>query len=645
VIRSESLRVFIHSTALLCLAIASSRVAQAHSGPHLAAYPMKSIVLDGDLSDWPADAREYSVPTSNAKNLDCHFRLGFDRSAGVLFVGVVVRDDHIVLEGKGQPWNAQDSLEVFVDADHGAKFAMPAQFYYRKGYGAGLDRNTGNGQVARKVGDGVTTYEWRIDVAGLRGKRGFPTGEAILGFDLVVQDRDAADTLTVAQWTTGTEKWRDRAGLGDLYLLGKPTQLGRITGNTAWKDAGQATPPQFVYARKAGNEAVFVRATTGTGGAWSIDLPPGRYTLRAADAITAEHMSAAREVTVAAGKTVALREPLRTGALKGTVDELVPALMAELGVRAVSIATFENGRIRYSRAFGIDAAGKPATRETTFRIASITKTLSTMTVLSLVQQGKWNLDEPLHHHWIDPDIAADPRTRLITTRLALQHQTGLPNWRQGQQLAFLFAPGERQGYSGEGFEYVRRAVERATGMPLEELATNYVFKPAGMLATSYLWPDWVEQRFAGMYAGEEYIGYPNRNEANAAANMMSNADDLARFGIWVMNGGGITPELWREVEDTSKPIATESPTNPRHGIGWMVTRDGARQDTLVLHHGGGQAGIRTEIVLVPGRKQGLVVLTNSSAGGPILLAALNATLNKNGEFPRIQYFFEDRARN
>jgi CubicO group peptidase (beta-lactamase class C family) len=644
VVRSESLISSIHWIAALCLAIALPRVAQAHSGPHLVALPMKSILLDGNLSDWPASAREYALPTPEAKNLQCHFRVGFDRAAGLLFVGVEVRDDHIVLQGKGQPWNAQDSLEVFVDADHGSKFAMPAQFYFRNGYGAGLDRNTGSGQVARKVGDGVTTYEWRIDVAALRGKRGFPASDAVLGFDLVVQDRDA-DTVTVAQWTEGTDKWRDRAGLGDLYLLEKPTQLGRITGHTAWTGAGQATPPRFVSARSQGNEAAFVRATTGSGGAWSLDLPPGSYTLRAADAITAERMSAAQEIAVSAGKTVALGEPLRTSSLKGTVDDLVPALMAELGVRAVAIAAIEDGRIGYSRAFGIDAAGNPATRETTFRIASITKAISTMTVLSLVQQGKWNLDEPLHAHWIDPDIAADPRTRLITTRLALQHQTGLPNWRQGQQLAFLFDPGERQGYSGEGFEYVRRAVETATGMSLESLATNYVFKPAGMRATTYLWSDWVTQRFAGQYAGEDYVGYANGKEANAAANMMSNADDLARFGIWVMNGGGLSQKLWREVEDTSKPIATERPTIPRHGIGWMVTRDGAKQDTLVLHHGGGQAGIRTEIVLVPERKQGLVVLTNSSAGGPILLAALNATLNRNGDYPRIQYFFEERARN
>ena len=65
----------------------------------------------------------------------------------------------------------------------------------------------------------------------------------------------------------------------------------------------------------------------------------------------------------------------------------------------------------------------------------------------------------------------------------------------------------------------------------------------------------------------------------------------------------------------------------------------------MIHHGGGQKGIATEIFLVPGQKRGLVVLTNGSSARPLLLGALNATLNAKREFPRIQAFTEDRARN
>jgi len=75
-----------------------------------------------------------------------------------------------------------------------------------------------------------------------------------------------------------------------------------------------------------------------------------------------------------------------------------------------------------------------------------------------------------------------------------------------------------------------------------------------------------------------------------------------------------------------------------------VTQDGAQRDTLVIHHGGGQSGIAAELFLIPEQKRGLVVLTNGSAGRPLLLGALNSTLNARGGFPRLQAFTEDRAR-
>ena len=399
-----------------------------------------------------------------------------------------------------------------------------------------------------------------------------------------------------------------------------------------------------MHARRRGDAAFFVSAPVGAGGQFKLELPPGEYQFRAADSLGSESLNTpvTRKLAANAG-AVTLDAPLVARPLAGKLDELMPKLLADYDVRASQVAVIENGRITTSRAWGVDRADRPATKDTVFRVASITKVVTTMTVLNLVEQGKWDLDQPLTKYWTDPDLVDDPRRVLLTTRLVLQQRSGLPNWRDGK-LKFDFAPGERNQYSGEGFEWLRRALEKATGEKMEALATRLVFEPAGMKSTTYMWPAWVPPRYSGEYTGSTFVGYDNEPEANGAADLMSTAEDLARFGIWVMNGGGLSKKLWREVEDTSVNVRGAAPDDKLRGLGWVVTRDGAQRDTLVIHHGGGQSGIAAELFLVPGQKRGLVVLTNGSAGRPLLLGALNSTLNARGGFPRLQLFTEIRAR-
>lgn len=63
----------------------------------------------------------------------------------------------------------------------------------------------------------------------------------------------------------------------------------------------------------------------------------------------------------------------------------------------------------------------------------------------------------------DPDIADNPYVKKLTTRIILSHQTGFPNWRGNNadgKLTFEFEPGTKYQYSGEGYEYLRKALEK-----------------------------------------------------------------------------------------------------------------------------------------------------------------------------------------
>ena len=64
--------------------------------------------------------------------------------------------------------------------------------------------------------------------------------------------------------------------------------------------------------------------------------------------------------------------------------------------------------------------------------------------------------------WLDPDIKDDPWSKLLTPRLCLSHQTGFANWRRmtGGVLKIRWEPGTQTGYSGEGYNYVKKTRNR-----------------------------------------------------------------------------------------------------------------------------------------------------------------------------------------
>lgn len=612
----------------------------AHTGPYVVAAPVKGIVVDGSFADWPKDTEWHAIESPDPRSLAARFAVGMDRERGVLDVAIDVTDD----VWDTQPGEEQDGVEICVDVPHRAAKDLPVQYFYREKFGVGNPRFAETAHGVRRVDGHHVAYEFQIDLGKLADVRGLPAGDAVIGFDITVLDRDGIGHSVRASWTPGDDKAANNAKLGDLWLTtdSRPA-LVTIKGETKWS-VERAAPPRRVEARRRGNPAFIVYAPTDAQGHFSVELPPGDYEFRAADSLGSPSLNPtiARKLAARAG-TVALDAPLVARPLAGKLDDLMPTLMADYDVRAAQVAVIDNGRIATSHAWGVDRAGHRATKDTVFRIASITKVVTTMVTLNLVEQGKWDLDQPLTKYWTDPDLADDPRKDQITTRLILQHRTGLPNWRDGK-LKFDFDPGTDNQYSGEGLEWLRRSLEKATGEKMEALATRLVFQPAGMKSTTYLWPAWVPPRYSGEYTGTTFVGYDNEPEANGAADLMSTAEDLARFGMWVMNGGGLSEKVWDEALNTSANAQGAEPTDKLRGLGWVVTHDGPNHDVLVIHHGGGQKGIATELFLVPKQKRGLVVLTNGSAGRPLLLGALETTLDARGDFPKLRFFTEDRAR-
>jgi CubicO group peptidase (beta-lactamase class C family) len=150
------------------------------------------------------------------------------------------------------------------------------------------------------------------------------------------------------------------------------------------------------------------------------------------------------------------------------LEEQIPKLMRTADIPGLSIAVVRDGRLSWSGAFGVRSRDtlRPVNEQTMFEAASLSKTVTAVAALKLVEQGRLSLDRPLAEYLPYPRLAGDDRYRKLTARHVLTHTTGLPNW--GNE--FLRGPGELFGYSGEGFLYLGRSIAAITGMSLDELA-------------------------------------------------------------------------------------------------------------------------------------------------------------------------------
>jgi len=229
----------------------------------------------------------------------------------------------------------------------------------------------------------------------------------------------------------------------------------------------------------------------------------------------------------AVSAAVSLGLSVRAGAQPGRA---VPAAIDAALRRAVEgkeipgvVAAAANDRgILYEGAFGTrdSAKGTVMTADTIFRIASMTKAVTSVAAMQLVEQGRLDLDQPIGN--VLPELSAPqviegfddggaprlrPAKRPITLRLLLTHTAGFgyeflnqemiryvksgaaPSGATGKLASLrqplLFDPGERWQY-GINIDWAGRAIEVVSGMPLEVYFRQHIFKPLGMNDTDYL---------------------------------------------------------------------------------------------------------------------------------------------------------------
>lgn len=338
--------------------------------------------------------------------------------------------------------------------------------------------------------------------------------------------------------------------------------------------------------------------------------------------------------------------------------EFIATQMRSGRIPGLAVGLAKEGQVVSARGYGFAdlERRRPATAETMFHIASITKTITAMALMVLVDDGRIALDEPVARH-LDFTILGDPG-QAITFRHLLTHTSGIsdavyydidfrrrgadadialgdllrdylaPGGRYTGSGNVVQPPGSRWDYSNIGYGLLGHLANQIAGEDMRGMSRKRLFSPLGLKHVAWTLAETPESLRATPYdlVGEvvtptEPVGFPDW----PAGMLRASVTDLTRLLAAAANGGAAQGVRLLGAAAAGEMLAMHRPPGlpgwlTGQGLGWQQSLLG---DVPRINHWGGDPGVFTMAYIDPEHRTCVVLLSNLSAT-PESRAALKA---------------------
>jgi D-alanyl-D-alanine carboxypeptidase len=310
--------------------------------------------------------------------------------------------------------------------------------------------------------------------------------------------------------------------------------------------------------------------------------------------------------------------------------------MQQRHIPGVSVAVVKDGKVVLAKGYGqanVELA-VPATENTAYQLASVTKQFTATGIMMLVEEGKLTLDDKLPKFFDNLPAAWSNVTvrHLLNHTSGIKSYTNLPNFRLTLRKDFTkdeiikmaadapveFAPGEKWQYNNTGYYLLGMIIEKVSGKEYGAFLHERIFQPLGMTATrvndlraiipnrstGYAWQN-------GKLLNGEYVSPTQPFSAGA---LISTVLDLGKWDAALY-----TEKLLKRatLEQMWTPTKLNDGKEHPYGFGWGVA---TQRKHKRISHGGGINGFSTEISRFVDDKLTVIVLTNAEQGGASQLA-------------------------
>jgi CubicO group peptidase (beta-lactamase class C family) len=327
-------------------------------------------------------------------------------------------------------------------------------------------------------------------------------------------------------------------------------------------------------------------------------------------------MQKPQRIALAILLSVAGSKPVRAGA----VDAYVKAQMQKLRIPGLSIAVVKNDKIIKAAGYGLAnvETNTPATPETVYKIASLSKQFIAAAIMLLVQEHKLRLDEKVSEYLDDP-----PQSwKDITIRDLLTHTSGMPRdpaeyypysehtltevIKSTYPMPLLFRPGEKWLYSNVGYYVLAEIIGKVSGEPWAKYISERLFVPAGMTSTRTTTNAIVPHRAAGYDRIDGRItNAENWIAVRPSGAFLSTVLDLANWDIFMDLHGPLSSSNQKLMR---MPVTLNDGTSADYGFGWYVDSFLGRAR---IHHDGQFPGFRSDYERFIDDKLSVIILANS----------------------------------
>lgn len=284
-----------------------------------------------------------------------------------------------------------------------------------------------------------------------------------------------------------------------------------------------------------------------------------------------------------------------------------------------SVLVAQDGEILLIEGYGLADRAKniPNTRETRFRLGSLTKQFTAMAVMILQAQGKLDVHDSVCDYLVD----CPSNWQGITLHHLLTHTSGIKDFTSMSGYAVTqgtpsapeetlarfrdqpldFQPGDEWRYSNSGYILLGSIIEQVSNQSYEAFLQQSIFEPLGMRETGY---DHNDTSLATGYANSTIEAkYIDMSIPYAAGGLYSTVEDLYRWDRALYTEQLLSPELMNLIFTPHSPTDIDT----SYGYGWEM---GKLNNHMVVFHGGNIEGFATEIRRYLDDRLTIIVLSN-----------------------------------